>query len=215
MSSIETQISPTLPPERSLGTKIIRNTVSGALRIIVLAPIPFLLTPFLLRHVGTVGFGIWAVLLSLNGLTALADLGVVGTLTKHVSQHYTHRDYLSLSRVVNAGILMFSVIAIVCVLTVNLSSGFLISVFFRQSPLPVQQLQHVIRLLSVAIALNLLAFPFASVISGLQRLDLTNLLWALSAIITAGLAAIFVELGKGIPGLVRCHRANFRHPVLV
>ena len=74
--------------------------------------------------------------------------------------------------------------------------------FFRQSLLPVGQLQHAIRLLSLAIALNLLAFPFASVISGLQRLDLTNLLWALSTIVTASLAAIFVELGKGISGLV-------------
>ena len=63
-------------------------------------------------------------------MTALADLGIVGTLTKHVSEHYTHRDYLSLSRVVTAGVLMFSVIAIVCVLTVNLASGLLISVFF-------------------------------------------------------------------------------------
>jgi O-antigen/teichoic acid export membrane protein len=202
VSLLENQIRPALPQEHGIGTKIVRNTVSGALRLVVLAPIPFLLTPFLLRHVGTTGFGIWAVLLSLNGLTALADLGVVGTLTKHVSEHYTHRDYVSLSRVINAGILMFSVIALICVLTVNVASGFLISVFFWQSSLPVPQMQHAIRLLSVAIALNLLAFPFASVISGLQRLDLTNLLWALSAIITALAAAIFVELGKGIPGLV-------------
>ncbi len=103
---------------------------------------------------------------------------------------------------ISAGILMFSVIAIVCVLAINAASGFIISVFFRQSPLPIPQLQQVIRLLSFAIALNLLALPFASVISGLQRLDLTNLLWALNAIITAIAAAIFVELGKGIPGLV-------------
>jgi O-antigen/teichoic acid export membrane protein len=202
VSPLETQIRPVLPHERPLGTKIIRNTVSGALRLVVLAPIPFLLTPFLLRHVGTAGFGIWAVLLSFNGLTALADLGIVGTLTKHVSEHYTHRDYVSLSRVISAGILMFSVIAVLCVLVINAASGFIISVFFRQSPIPLSQLQQVIRLLSFAIALNLLALPFASVISGLQRLDLTNVLWALNAIITAIAAAIFVELGKGIPGLV-------------
>jgi len=200
--SFATPIQAAPPQEREIGTKIVRNTVSGALRLVVLAPIPFLLTPFLLRRVGTTGFGIWAVLLSLNGLTALADLGIVGTLTKHVSEHYTHRDYATLNRVINAGILMFSVIAMVCVLTVNAASGFLISVFFRQSSLAIPQLQHVIRFLSLAIALNLLAFPFASVISGLQRLDLTNLLWALSTIMTASLAAIFVELGKGIPGLV-------------
>jgi O-antigen/teichoic acid export membrane protein len=188
--------------ERAIGTKIVRNAISGVLRLVLLAPIPFLLTPFLLRHLGTTGFGIWAVLLSLNGLTALADLGVVGTLTKHVSEHYTQRDYAKLNRVMNAGILVFSVIAMVCVLGVSAASGFLVSVFFRQSLLPVLQLQHAIRLLSVAFALNLLAFPFASVISGLQRLDLTNLLWGLNATITALAAVVFVELGKGIPGLV-------------
>jgi O-antigen/teichoic acid export membrane protein len=152
--------------------------------------------------VGTAGFGIWAVLLSFNGLTALADIGVVGTLTKHVSEHYTRREYEDLNRVLNAGIVMFSVIAAICVLAVNLATGSLISLFFRQSSLPVEQLQHVIRSLSFAIAFNLLAFPFNSVMSGLQRLDLTNLLWALNAIITASAAAVFVALGMGIPGLV-------------
>ncbi|HEX4485957.1 MAG TPA: oligosaccharide flippase family protein [Terriglobales bacterium] len=192
------------PPQqpRQLGTKIIWNTVSGALRILVVAPIPFLLTPFLVRRVGTAGFGIWAVLLSFNGLTALADLGIVGTLTKHVSEHYTRKDYQALNRVMNAGILMFSLIAAVCVLAVNLSTGLLISVFFRQSPLPVWQVEHAIRFLSIAIAFNLLAFPFNSVMSGLQRLDLTNLLWALNTMITALSAAVFVALGKGVPGLV-------------
>ena len=149
---------------------------------------------------GTAGFGIWAVLLSFNGLTALADLGVTGTLTKHVSEHYTRQDYEALNRVINAGILMFSMIAAICALTINLAADFLISIFFRQSSLPILQLQHSIRLLGIAIALNLLAFPFASVMSGLQRLDLTNLLWSLNAIITALAATVFVTLGKGIPG---------------
>src|SRR5579871_2474933 len=107
------------PAERGIGTKIVWNTVSGVLRIIVVAPVPFLLTPFLLRHVGTAGFGIWAVLLSLNGLTALADLGFVGTLTKHVSEHHAHRDHVSVSRVINSGLVMFAIIALAVCLIVN------------------------------------------------------------------------------------------------
>ena len=202
MSQLEIPIQTPLPPERPIGAKIIRNTASGFFRLIILAPIPFLLTPFLLRHLGTSGFGIWAVLLSFNGLTTLADFGVMGTLTKHVSEHYTRRDYINLNRLINAGIVMFSIIAAVCLLIMNIASGYLILVFFRQSSLPVFQIQQAIRLLSVAIALNLLAFPFASVISGLQRLDLTNLLWGLNALITAMAVAVFVALGKGIPGLV-------------
>ena len=202
MSQFDRPIQTSPPQESAIGTKIIRNTASGALRLVVLAPIPFLLTPFLLRHIGTSGFGIWAVLLSFNGLTALADFGVMGTLTKHVSEHYTHGDYVNLNRVINAGISMFSIIALLGVLTVNAATGFLISIFFRQSVLPVLQIQHAIRLLSLAIAMNLLAFPFASVIAGLQRLDLTNLLWGLNALITAVAAVVFIELGRGIPGLV-------------
>ena len=53
VSSIETQVSPSLPPEHGLGTKIIRNTYPGALRMVVLRRFRSCCTPFLLRHVGT------------------------------------------------------------------------------------------------------------------------------------------------------------------
>ncbi len=188
--------------ERPIGTKIVRNVASGFIRLVVVAPVPFLLTPFLLRHLGTQGFGAWAVFLSINSLTSLADVGVMGTLTKHVSEHYTLGDYATLNKVVNAGILIFLAAALIGVSTVNLAAGFLISTFFRSVQVPHAQLPFVIHLLTISIALNLLTYPFSSVISGLQRLDIVNLFWALNAIITAAGVAIFVSLGLGIEGLV-------------
>jgi len=188
--------------ERPIGTKIVHNVASGLIRLVLIAPVPFLLTPFLLRHLGTQGFGAWAVFVSINSLTSLADIGVMGTLTKHVSQHYTLQDYTNLNKVVNAGILIFLAVAVLGVLAVNLAAGFLISAFFRSAQVPHAQLQFVIRLLTVSIALNLLTYPFSSVISGLQRLDVVNLFWALNTIISAAGAALFVSLGFGIEGLV-------------
>jgi O-antigen/teichoic acid export membrane protein len=188
--------------ERPIGTKIIHNVASGLIRLVVIAPVPFLLTPFLLRHLGTQGFGAWAVFLSINSLTSLADIGVMGTLTKHVSEHYTLQDYTNLNKVVNAGILIFLAVAVLGALAVNLAAGVLISAFFRNAQVPRAQLQSVIHLLALSMALNLLTYPFSSVISGLQRLDVVNLLWALNAIITAAGAALFVSLGFGINGLV-------------
>ena len=166
------------------------------------APVPFLLTPFLLRHLGTQGFGAWAVFLSINSLTSLADIGVMGTLTKHVSEHYTRQDYTNLNRVVNAGILIFLAVAGLGVLAVNLGAGFLISAFFRNVQVPQTHLRFIIHVLTVSMALNLLTYPFSSVISGLQRLDIVNLFWALNAIVTATGAVLFVSLGLGIEGLV-------------
>jgi O-antigen/teichoic acid export membrane protein len=193
---------PSRASERPIGTKIVRNVASGLMRMVVIAPVPFLLTPFLLRHVGTQGFGAWAVFLSINSLTSLADIGVMGTLTKHVSGHYTRQDYTNLNKVVNAGILIFLAIAILGMLVVNLAAGFLVSAFFHHVLVPASQFQFIIRLLTVSIALNLLTYPFSSVISGLQRLDVVNLLWALNTIVTAAGAAMFVHLGLGIEGLV-------------
>jgi len=187
---------------RPIGTKIVHNVASGIIRLIVTAPVPFLLTPFLLRHLGTQGFGAWAVFLSINSMTSLADVGVMGTLTKHVSQHYTLEDYTNLNRVVNAGILIFLLAAVLGVATVNLARNFLISAFFHNVHVPQAQLELVIQLLTFGMAINLLTYPFSSVISGLQRLDVVNLLWALNTITTALGAAVFVGLGFGIKGLV-------------
>jgi len=104
--------------------------------------------------------------------------------------------------VINAGILIFSAIALVWVLAVNLASRALISFFFRQSSVEPFHLQHALRVLTLAIALNLLSTPFFSIICGLQRLDLVNMFWTASSIITACAGALFVFLGWGINGLV-------------
>ena len=153
-TSSEVEIpTPSYSHERPIGTKIVHNVASGLIRLVLIAPVPFLLTPFLLRHLGTQGFGAWAVLLSINSLTSLADIGVMGTLTKHVSEHYTLQDFTNLNKVVNAGILIFLAAAVLGVLAVNLVANLLISTFFRNVQVPHAQLQFAIHLLTVSVAL--------------------------------------------------------------
>lgn len=194
--------NPPYPEETPTGTKIIRNVGFGALRVLLVAPVPLLLTPFIIKHVGTKGLGLWTVFLAVNALTSLADLGFLGTLTKHVSEHYATRDYLSLNRVINAGLVIFMAAALVFVIAINAGSGLLVSGFLRQAPLPPAEVQHCVRLLSIALALNLLVFPFSSIITGLQRLDFSNLLSAVNAVGIAVAAAVFLALGFAINGLV-------------
>ena len=191
-----------VPRQPGIGTKVVRNTAAGFLRLVLTAPVPFILTPYLIRHLVIKGFGAWAVLLSMNSLTTFADLGFPGTLTKHVSEYFTRGDYVKLNRVINAGILIFSAIALAWVLAVNMANRALVAFFFRQSSVEPLDLQHALRVLTLAIALNLLSTPFLSIICGLQRLDLVNMFWMASSIITACAAALFVSLGWGINGLV-------------
>jgi O-antigen/teichoic acid export membrane protein len=58
----------------SLGAKVTRNVIYSAVRLVVLAPLPFLVIPFFLKKLGTSGYGTWAIFLATSGLTSLADL---------------------------------------------------------------------------------------------------------------------------------------------
>lgn len=187
--------------EAPVGTKIVRNVAFGGLRVLLVTPVPLLLTPFIIHKVGTQGLGIWAVFIAINNLTSLADLGFLGTLTKHISEHFTRKDYLQLNRTLNSGLIMFLGISALCVCAMIFGSGLITSAFFQRAPVSWIQLQHAVRWLSLAVGLNLLAFPFASITMGLQRLDFTSLLSAINLIATALLVALFLASGSGIMGL--------------
>src|SRR6266404_8706201 len=53
--------------ERLLSDRIIRNVIFGGLRSVLVAPVPFLLTPLILTKIGAGGYGTWAVFLAING----------------------------------------------------------------------------------------------------------------------------------------------------
>src|SRR5260370_29806956 len=101
------------PAQRSLGTKIMRSVVFGGLRYIFIAPIPFVMTPLILHRIGVAGYGTWAVFLAINGLTSLADLGLVGTLSKFVAEYYARRDFRALARLLNSGLTLFLLLDLV------------------------------------------------------------------------------------------------------
>ena len=90
-----------------LGTKIMRSVVFGGLRYVFIVPIPFIMTPLILHRIGVPGYGTWAVFLAINGLTSLADLGLVGTLSKFVAEYYARKDFPALARLLNSGLTLF------------------------------------------------------------------------------------------------------------
>jgi len=106
-----------------------------------------------------------------------------------------------LTRIVNVGLVIFLAVAMLSLLCLNLGSTLIVSTFLSQAPAPLPQVVSAFRWVTVAIALNLLTFPLASVVTGLQRFDLTSVLSSLNLIATASLVALFLASGAGILGL--------------
>ena len=186
----------------SLSAKIIRNVLASGLRSVLVAPVPFLMTPIILRKIGTAGYGTWAVFVAISGLTSLADLGMVGTLSKHVAEYHARKDAEALTRLLSTGLVIFGLLALVLVSFLWLGSSFVPALLFRGSPLQGAEIVVLLRFYLIVIGANIPTLLFASVISGLQRLDLANWINAANIYCAALVGLILLFRGWGLRGLV-------------
>lgn len=186
----------------SLSTKIIRNVISTGLRAVLLVPVPFVMTPLILKKVGPAGYGTWAVLVALNSLTSLADLGMVGTVSKYVAEYHTQQDFHSLNRLLNTGLVIFFGISLTAGVFIWFGSPLLVHLLFKGSVVAAPELVVLLRMFLIVIAANILNLLFASVTSGLQRLDISNWISAVNILGAALIGGALLLRGWGVRGLV-------------
>ena len=181
---------------------MMRSVMFGGLRYVLVAPVPFIMTPLILHKIGVAGYGTWAVFLAINGLTSLADLGLVGTLSKFVAEYYARRDFPALARVLGSGLSLFLLLDFVIGITLWGASPRLAGMLFHGSTVPRMELVVLLRCFLIVIAANILSQLFASVTTGLQRLDLTHMMSAANVVLGAVLGGVLLLRGWGLRGLV-------------
>ncbi len=194
--------------QSTVAGKIIRNVLSAGLRVLIIGPVPFLLTPYILKKLGTGEYGTWAVFLAAVNLGSLADLGLVGTLSKHVSQYSARGDEAALSRLVNTGLVLFCAIAVGLVAGGGMAADAVARFFFRDSPIPIEELVFLLRCGLILAATNIVTLLFSSILAGLQRVDLTSMGASFNVLLSAVLSAIFLSLSLGIRGLLFANLAG-------
>jgi O-antigen/teichoic acid export membrane protein len=188
--------------QERIGAKVIRNVVFSGARLLLLAPLPLIVIPVFLKKLGASGYGTWAVFLAISGVTSLADLGLVTTLSKHVAEFYAVKDFRALNRLVNTGFVLYLTIAGVLASVLWAASPLLISGLFRGSLVPMQELQILWRCLIFLVIANILTLLFSSIVIGLQRLDLSTALTSWNLLSSAGLSILFLRWGWSLRGVL-------------
>jgi O-antigen/teichoic acid export membrane protein len=188
--------------EETLSKKIMRSVIFGGLRCVLVMPIQFFLTPLILVKIGAAGYGTWAVFRAVNGMTSLADLGLVATLSKFVAEYYATRDYVSLNRLLNTGLVLFGILSLLVSGVLWAGTSVLVRFLFRGTSVDARDLTILFRLFLTVVAANILVLLFASVTSGLQRLDVTNSMGAFNTVVASALDAVLLLRGWGLRGLV-------------
>ncbi|MCP4643294.1 MAG: oligosaccharide flippase family protein [bacterium] len=155
--------------------------------------------------------GLWMILGVATGYVALLDLGVGSSFTKYVAEHAARNESDKLSAVVTTGLVFYLLFGAVIVAAgwpvVNLVAAFGDSRgWFKGVPLvDVRFLFHWGLVLYAATGC---VAAFRSVIAGLQRMDLGNLLSFGVSLVKIAATILFLEWGHGVRGLLYASAAS-------
>src|SRR5262249_30560539 len=89
-------------------SQAIKNVVSnwGAYLLAVL--LNFFLSPYVVRHLGNTGYGVWTLILALTGYLGLLDLGIRGAVTRYIARFYTQKDHEKACNVASSAMAIFA-----------------------------------------------------------------------------------------------------------
>jgi O-antigen/teichoic acid export membrane protein len=190
------------PEQKSTSRKVTRNVILSGLRGVLVWPIPFLIIPFILVKVGPEGYGVWAVLLTIIKLTAISDVGMGGTLTKYVAEYYIVRDTGSLNDLINTALMLYCSVAFLIFVALSVGASRILPLLFHRSIFEETSLRVLWGCLLVILMVNILTIPFYSILAGLQRMDLTNMVSSFNSVCAGALVFLLLSIGWAMPGLL-------------
>ncbi len=185
------------PPQQPRISPIVRNVLSNWSGYFFTIVITFILSPFVVRHLGNSAYGVWVVIVSLTGYLGLFDLGVRGAVTRYVAKFHTQADYEESSRIASSALGIFATGGIVAILvSIGLSLFALDS--FRIPEVYRLPARIVLPLMGLTVAVTLVGGVFGGILAGLQRVDLMNAIQVASSGVRALVIVVALRSGKGI-----------------
>ena len=177
--------------------RVIRNVVSNWGAYVLAMGVNFFLSPYVVRHLGDNGYGVWTLILSLTGYLGLLDLGVRGAVTRYVAKFHSQADHKNASNVASSAMLIFSSAGAIAFLT----SVVFATLIVQRLSIPRQYLgasRFVLIVTGLSIAASLVNGVYGGILVGLQRFDLTNGIEIGNNLLRAITIVLFLHFGYGI-----------------
>lgn len=185
---------------RGTSLKLRRNSVSGVCRVAVLTAVYFLTYPYMLRHLGTDRFGMWALALVVSQSLGTQDLGISGALMRFIPEHWNNGGSSRIQELASTAILLLAGIGLILGIGVFLLREGLVGLLKIPSPLQ-KEMSWLLVGMAVAFFFNLVSSGLTAILIGIHRMDISNVTYTVTAVIQA--VGVFVVLyrGYGLLGL--------------
>ncbi len=182
------------------GNRIARNVVFNWVALASTAVVGFFLSPFVVHHLGNIGYGVWVLVISLSSYMNLLDVGMRGAVTRFVSKGVTQGNHDEANQAISGALWIRYWISGVIIV-----GSFLLALSFnRMFPVPAslhRTAQVAVLFTGVTIALNLSCGVFGGVLAALHRFDLLSTVNILTSVLRAAGYVVLLRAGYGILAL--------------
>ena len=176
---------------------VLKSVVGNWSYLVVVSIFAFVITPFVVRHLGNTAYGIWALVLQLTGYMGVVDVGLRSALVRFVSSAHTRKDQDGLNRLLSNTIMIYGVAA-----PLSLVAGGLLAVFvlphMHIGAAMLRTAQITLLIAALIMCCDFLFATFHASLAGLSRWDLINSLGISNVFLRTGLIVVFLQHGYGL-----------------
>jgi O-antigen/teichoic acid export membrane protein len=176
------------------------NALSNWATFGVSTVVAFLLTPFIIRHLGKTGYGIWALVGSFTGYYGLLNLGVDSALTRYIARYAAQGDEESLNETASTAITMFCCTGVIVVIVSFLMAEPLAR-FFKVGPDQFDDFRQLVRIIGFVTGLSFPAGVFGAIIRAHEKFVAVNCAAIAITLLQSALVVLFLVLGWGLSGV--------------
>ena len=180
--------------------RLAKNILSGYVATALTSVTGFVVTPLLLRYLGSAQFGLWALLQSVLSYIALLEVGIYSTVSKRVADCIAREDEERLGRILGTSSLLYLLLIVLVMALVFLILPFF-AALFHLSP----QMASVAKISLVLLGFNrcalFLFYPHSAILFGGGRYDLTIVTQTLALLSASIFSAVLAYRGYGIASL--------------
>ncbi len=178
---------------RRLATNVLMNWAAMAVNMAV----PFFLTPFVVRHLGQAGYGVWIIAVSIVSYLNLLDLGLRSAVVRFVSQAQSKGELARATAAIQAALWVRVLIA-AGVSVLSLALAYAMPHLFKLPPDLVHAGQVTTLLCALGVAVSLVAGVFGAVLTAINRFDLLSYI-TMGQTLTRALGVLLIlRSGRGL-----------------
>jgi O-antigen/teichoic acid export membrane protein len=177
-----------------------RGVYASYLNFVASIAIAFVLTPVILRALGSTNFGLWTIFSAVNSYLLLADLGLGTSVMKYAAEYSAKAQSQTFNELLSAVLFLFVGLSLMLVLAAVGLASFLPS-WFNVDPADAGNIRASFLLIVASAGLALISSVLANVIGGHHRVDMAKILGTVLVAINAILTLVAVRAGLGLLGL--------------